>query len=71
MGEKLALVFKQKAKTIRWSYHRKMASRATLIGMICFFIVLSLQNGFLFMDKILICTAIIGALLVGSHIKEQ
>nr|WP_299342715.1 hypothetical protein [Allomuricauda sp.] len=73
MNEKLSLSYRlrAKSKSIKWDYHRTMASRATLIGLICFFIVLSIQNGFLFLDKILICTAIIGALLAGSYIKKQ
>ncbi|TAI47916.1 hypothetical protein [Flagellimonas allohymeniacidonis] len=73
MSEKLSLPYKQKrkVKSIKWSQHRVLASRAALICLLLFFIVLSLQNGYLFMDKLLLCTGIISALVIGASIKKQ
>lgn len=73
MEEKISLPIKQKAKSksIKWTFNRSRAAKATLIGMICFFIVLSLQNGSLFLDKILLASGIIVALLVASSIRKS
>ncbi|WP_422857888.1 hypothetical protein ACOKFD_10500 [Flagellimonas sp. S174] len=73
MEEKISLPYKQKSKTknVKWTFNRSRAAKATLIAMICFFIVLSLQNGSLFLDKILLCSGIIVALLVASAVKKS
>ncbi len=73
MEEKISLPYKQKTKTksLKWTFNRSRASQAILIGMICFFIVLSIQNGFLFLDKILLATGIIVALFIGAAIKKS
>nr|WP_298996826.1 hypothetical protein [uncultured Allomuricauda sp.] len=73
MEEKISLPYKQKSKTksVKWTFNRSRAAKASLIAMICFFIVLSLQNGSLFLDKILLCSGIIVALLVASAVKKS
>ncbi|MEM9361595.1 MAG: hypothetical protein AAGA43_03120 [Bacteroidota bacterium] len=73
MEEKISLPYKQrtKSKSIKWTFNRSRAAKAVLIGMICFFIVLSLQNGSLFLDKILLSSSIIITLLIISSIEKS
>ncbi|MEM9078394.1 MAG: hypothetical protein AAGC43_15225, partial [Bacteroidota bacterium] len=70
--EKISLPYRQKAKakSLKWTFNRTIAAKATLVGMILFFIVLSIQNGSLFLDKILIASGIIIALLIASAVKR-
>ncbi|MEM8846812.1 MAG: hypothetical protein AAGD17_06890 [Bacteroidota bacterium] len=73
MEEKISLPYKQKtkSKSVKVTFNRSRAAKAVLIGMISFFIVLSLQNGSLFLDKILLSSGIIVALLIISSINKS
>lgn len=73
MEEKISLPLRQKTKTrqVKWAVVRSQAAKATLVGMACFFVVLSIQNDGLFLDHILLTLGIVLALVVGSTIKSQ
>ena len=73
MDEKLSLPYKQQVKSKRkkWTFNRGIAARAIFIGMVCFFVVLSIQNDFLFLNELLIASGIITLLLVGSAFKSK
>ncbi len=73
MEEKISLPYKQKVRTksIKWAVSREQVSKASLLGIISFFVVLSLKNGFLFLDKILLASGIIVGLLIASSLKHR
>ncbi|MEO1486175.1 MAG: hypothetical protein AAFU57_10520 [Bacteroidota bacterium] len=54
-----------------WSFYKSHFRKALLLGGLCFFIVLSLQNDFLFLDQLLLAGGIVFVLLIGAMLAKN
>ncbi|MEL6976643.1 MAG: hypothetical protein AAGL29_14805 [Bacteroidota bacterium] len=60
-----------KRNKVKWSAYKIHVRKALLLGGLVFFIVLSLQNDFLFVDQLLLAGGIVFMLIIGAVMAKN
>ena len=73
MENKYSIPVKERTKRnkVLWSSYKTHLRKALLLGGIVFFIVLSLQNNFLFLDQLLLAGGIVFMLIIGAVMAKN